>query len=91
MAKRTKKSQDKAPKESLEIYCKRNGRRPVPKLIVGEVMKQKGITYLEVARALGLAYPSNVSRLKTSQNLEFETLTKIAIALDVKVRDLIDE
>lgn len=91
MKKHVKKSTGKPNKENLEDYCKRFGRKKLPKLIVGKVMEKSGVTYLQLALALKLAYPSNVSRLKTSQNLEFETLAKIAIALGVKIGDLIEE
>ncbi len=91
MKKPKSKPIEKVNKETLESYCKRHSRKKVPKLIVGDVMEKMGVTYLQLADALGLAYPSNVSRLKTSQNLEFETLAKIAIALEVKVKDLIED
>lgn len=88
MSKKIKSSDGKA--EQLKFFCKKH-KRSIPKLIVKEIMEKKGFSNSDLSTALGLKNPSSAQRLKTSQALTFETMVKIAIVLEVNVRDLIKE
>ncbi len=76
--------------KQLKEFCKRH-KREVPRLIIQEVMEKKNFSHSDLSIALGIKNPSNIQRIKTSQGLSFETIVKIAVAMGVKVKDLIEE
>ena len=53
-----------------------------------EVLKEKGISSLELSEKIKLSKTSISQILNENQQPRFETLLKIAMALDVDVRDL---
>lgn len=53
--------------------------------------KQKGLTQKELAQKLGVSQQMINQYENNSSNLTFETLQKIATALDVSINELIDE
>ena len=87
---KTVKEKELERARELKEFCKRH-KREVPRLIVQEIMEKKNFSHSDLSTALGIRNPSNIQRIKTSQGLSFETLVKIAVAMGVKVRDLIDE
>ena len=76
--------------KQLKEFCKQY-KRAVPRLIVQELMEKKNFSHSDLSTALGIRSPGNIQRIKTSQGLSFETIVKIAVAMGVKVRDLIEE
>ena len=87
---KTVKEKELEREKELKEFCKKH-KREVPRLIVQEVMEKKNFSHSDLSIALGIKNPSNVQRIKTSQGLSFETIVKIAVAMGVKVKDLIDE
>ena len=53
-----------------------------------EVLKEKGVSSLELSEKIKLSKTSISQILNENQQPRFETLLKIAMALDVDVRDL---
>jgi transcriptional regulator with XRE-family HTH domain len=63
----------------------------VAKIILGQVLKRKGLSKRQFAKLLGIEY-KNVFRLfHEGQDPRFSTLQKWANALGVRVRDLFRE
>ncbi len=60
-----------------------------PQLKIKEICKKKGITQAEVAQKIGTS-PSSFTQI-VKGNLSIDMLQKIAIALDVRISDLIVE
>lgn len=63
----------------------------MPKLVLGEVCKRKGVSKRELAKRLGIRY-HNVFRLfHDDANPRLSQVFRYAAALKCKVRDLIKE
>ena len=66
-------------------------KRKLPKLCIGEAIERSGRTYQEIADDMGMTYYQNITKLKQADNINFKTLTALALALDCKISDLIEE
>lgn len=81
-----------AQNETLDIKAlyKRN-KRKLPRLRLTEAIEESGLTYMEIAKRLGLNHYQNITKLKTATNISFKKLCALALALDCKVKDLYEE
>jgi len=69
----------------------RKKKRKLPRLCVGEAIEKSGKTYQEIADEMEMNYYQNITKLKQADNINFKTLTALALVLDCKISDLIDE
>jgi DNA-binding Xre family transcriptional regulator len=81
-----------AQNETLDIkslYKKK--RRKLPRLKIAEAIEKSGLTYMEIAKRLGLNHYQNITKLKTAENISFRKLCALALALECRVKDLYEE
>ena len=71
------------------LYKKK--RRKLPRLKVAEAIDKSGLTYMEIAERLGMNYYNNITKWKTAENINFKTLSVLALVLDCRIRDLYEE
>lgn len=71
------------------LYKKK--RRKLPRLKVAEAIEKSGLTYADIAKALGMNYYNNITKWKTAENINFKTLSALALVLDCRIRDLYEE
>lgn len=71
------------------LYKKK--RRKLPRLKVAEAIEKSGLTYTEIAEALGMNYYNNITKWKAAENINFKTLSALALVLDCRIRDLYEE
>ena len=71
------------------LYKKK--RRKLPRLKITEAIEKSGLTYMEIAERLGMNYYNNITKWKTAENINFKTLSVLALVLDCRIRDLYEE
>lgn len=88
---RTAKDIEKEREQNLMAFCKKHGHKKVPELIISEVMKKKSVSNSDLAELIGVKNSANIVRIKNSKGTSLATLIKVAVALGVRVGDLIDD
>jgi len=73
----------------IGLYKKK--RRKLPRLKIAEAIEKSGLTYMEIAEQLGMNYYNNITKWKTADNINFKTLSALALVLDCRIRDLYEE
>ena len=63
----------------------------MPKLILDEVRKKKGVSKRQLAIRLGVRYQNIFPMMKPDYDAKFSVLARIAKALGCRVRDLVRE
>ena len=71
------------------LYKKK--RRKLPRLKIAEAIEKSGLTYMEIAEQLGMNYYNNITKWKTAKNINFKTLSVLALVLDCRIRDLYED
>ena len=71
------------------LYKKK--RRKLPRLKIAEAIEKSGLTYEDIAERLGMKYYNNLTKWKQADNINFKTLSALALALECRIRDLYEE
>lgn len=66
-------------------------KRKLPTLRIGQAIEMSGKTYQEIADEMEMNYYQNITKFKQADNINFKTLTALALVLGCKISDLIDE
>jgi predicted transcriptional regulator len=66
-------------------------KQAVPALLLQQILEKRGTSKRQFAKLLNIQYPAVFEYFRPDYNPKLSTLTKFALALNCKIRDLIDE